>query len=122
MATPVFDWIDYLQLAKQLAADPDEASQRSSISRAYYCVYHKASERAVSAGFVGKHSHRAIWNVYDRECRKLSQLGYRMKKAREDADYESAVPRIAERVNVQLRNARNFLNLLAALGPLLPKP
>ena len=124
MATPVFDWSEYLRLAKQLAANPDEASQRSSISRAYYCVYHKALERAVSNGYVDPKSHWKLWVLYDRNadraCRKLSNIGSRMQKERVDADYDSAATRIAERMNVQLNRASDFLTRLSALAPRLP--
>jgi uncharacterized protein (UPF0332 family) len=126
MATPVFDWSEYLKLAKQLAANPDEASRRSSISRAYYCVYHKASERAVSTGYVDQQSHWKLWDVYDRNtdraCRKLSSIGSRMKKERVAADYDSAATRIAERMNVQLDRASDFLTRLSTLAPRLPLP
>ena len=94
MATPIFDWSGYLKLANQLATNPDEASQRSSISRAYYSVYHKASERAVSTGYVDQRSQWRLWDVYrrntDRGCRRLSDIGSRMKKERVAADYDSA--------------------------------
>lgn len=85
MASPFFDWSEYLRLANQLAANPDEASQRSSISRAYYCVYHKALERAVSSGYVDEQQHWKLWAVYgrntDKACRKLYDIGSRMKKS-----------------------------------------
>jgi len=42
-----FDWNEYLALARQLAARQrptvsDEALWRAAVSRAYYCVYHRA--------------------------------------------------------------------------------
>jgi hypothetical protein len=126
MATPVFDWSDYLKLANQLAANPDEASQRSSISRAYYCVYHKASERAVANGNVDQHSHWRLWELYggnaDRACRKLYNIGSRMKKERVAADYDPAAARIADRTITQLDQANDFLALLSAIPSGLPIP
>ena len=41
-----FDWRRYLALADEVAGDPREEMQRSSISRAYYCVYHLGLEYA----------------------------------------------------------------------------
>jgi hypothetical protein len=38
----MFYWLDYLDLARRLANDLEEASQRSSISRAYYAAFHTA--------------------------------------------------------------------------------
>ena len=126
MATPAFDWSEYLNLAVQLAANTDEASHRSSISRAYYSIYHKASERAVSAGYVDQHKHWQLWDMYgrntDRAYRKLSSIGSRMKKERIDADYDATATRIAERMNVQLQRAQDFLMRLSALAPGLPVP
>ena len=127
MAAPVFNWDEYLRLANQLATNADEASQRSSISRTYYCVYHKASERAVAAGYVDQKSHFKLWDVYsrnnaDRSCRKLNSIGTRMKKEREEADYNAAAPRITDRMTVQLSRANKFLLVLSTLGPGLPHP
>ena|SRR5579864_3157904 len=127
MATPGFDWSHYLTLATQLSANADEASQRSSMSRAYYCVYHKALERAVANGYINQRSHVDLWDLYnrnkaDRDCRKLFNIGTRMKKERVDADYERTAGRIADRMAVQLNRANFFLKLLGALSTGLPRP
>jgi len=87
MPSPVFDWSEYLTLANQLAANNDEASHRSAMSRAYYCVYHKATERAVASGCHDPKTHVGVWNLYsnnqnDRACLKLARMGDRMKKER----------------------------------------
>lgn len=123
---PVFDWSDYLRLANELAGNHDEAAQRSSISRAYYCVYHKALQRAVFTGYLDQRSHQKLWELYGRTgagaCRRLSDIGSRMKKERVAADYEPAVSRIADRMEVQLTRANSFLRRLSALAPGLPRP
>jgi uncharacterized protein (UPF0332 family) len=126
MAALTFDWSEYLKLAKQLAANTDEASQRSAISRAYYCVYHKVSERAISSGYVDQRSHFKLWDLYgnnaERTCRELRNLGSRMKKERVDADYNAGALRIADRTTIQLKWADDFLARLSALAPGLPRP
>jgi uncharacterized protein (UPF0332 family) len=127
MATSAFDWSEYLNLATRLSANADEASQRSAMSRAYYCVYHKASERAVLNGYVHEQSHHKLWAVYDRNssdksCRKLYNIGSRMKKERVAADYEPTVARLTERMTVQLSRASNFMARLSVLTPGLPLP
>jgi uncharacterized protein (UPF0332 family) len=125
-AAPGFDWSEYLTLARQLAAGANEAALRSAISRAYYCIYHKALDRAISSGYVDARSHQTLWALYggnpDRLCRKLSDLGSRMKKERVSADYEPIVPRLHERVDVQLWRASEFLRQLSTLKPGLPWP
>ena len=127
MSAPGFDWFHYLTLATQLSANADEASQRSSMSRAYYCVYHKALERAVANGYMDRRSHFELWELYNRNsadkvCRKLYGIGTRMKKERVDADYDRTAGRIADRMAVQLNRANSFLSRLGALPPGLPKP
>jgi uncharacterized protein (UPF0332 family) len=127
MGSLAFNWSDYLTLANQLSSNPDQASQRSAISRAYYCIYHKALERAVANGHMDQKSHIGNWDVYsrnsaDRDCRKLYDIGTRMKKERADADYDPNAPRIADRMNVQLNRANRFLARLAALPAGLPRP
>ena len=127
MAASSFDWSHFLSLATLLASNADEASQRNSISRAYYCVYHKASERAILMGYVDQKSHWKLWDLYDRNktdrnCRKLSFLGSRMHKERKEADYEATTPRLSERATVQLAHANKFVAILSTLGPGLPKP
>jgi uncharacterized protein (UPF0332 family) len=127
MATPAFDWSNYLTLATQLSANADEASHRSAISRAYYVVYHKASERAVANGYLDERSHVKLWELYERNkadavCRKLHTLGRRMKKERVDADYNPSAARITERMTVQLNRANYFLARLATLAPGRPAP
>ena len=127
MATPGFDWSHYLTVATRLSANADEASQRSSISRACYCIYHKASERAVANGYIDQKSHFELWALYDKNstdrlCRKLHSIGTRMKKERVEADYNPTATRITERMTVQLNRATYFLERLATLAAGLPVP
>jgi uncharacterized protein (UPF0332 family) len=126
MPAPLFDWSEYLTLANQLAANKDEASHRSAMSRAYYCVYHKAAQRAVAGGSPDPKSHVKIWDLYknsrnDKACIKLG-IGDRMKKERHEADYNPAAARIADRMKEQLRQANEFLLRLSALQPGSPNP
>jgi uncharacterized protein (UPF0332 family) len=126
MGAPAFNWSEFLRLANELSARADEASHRSSISRAYYCVYHTASDRAIFNGYVDKKSHRQLWDLYarnlDRDCRKLASIGLRMKKERVAADYDAAVGRITDRMAGQLNRANTFLAQLSALNVALPLP
>jgi hypothetical protein len=125
MGAPLFDWSDYLRLAKQLSAHTDEASQGTSISRAYYCIYHTALERAITNGYVDQQSHWKLWDIYHRNtraCRKLYNIGSRMKKERVAADYDPAAARINARMTAQLNWANNFLTQLSILAPGLPIP
>ena len=125
-----FDWTDFLTLAEELATKTDEASQRTAISRAYYCVFNLASARAQSK--VGPRpknapSHQWCWDQYistpNLTCRQLGNTGDRMKRMRVDADYTAAkIPRLDDEVQRMLEDAHQFLADLATLDPKYPRP
>ena len=78
MSGASFDWAEYLRLAITLSQNPDEASHRTSISRAYYSVFHAASARAIGNGFpAGNNSHEGIWKIFakdtSKDARRLAQ-------------------------------------------------
>jgi len=126
MAATPFNWSNYLTLAIALSANADEASDRSSISRAYYSVYHTASDRATSLGYVrpGRSEHAALWSHYqsrsDNRCRKLGAIGLRMKRRRVQADYDAKAQLITANVPLQIADANNFFNRLQNLPANLP--
>ena len=126
MAASPFNWSDYLTLAVTLSNNTDEASRRSSISRAYYSVYHTASDRAVSLGYTppGRSEHAALWSHYqsrpDSGCKKLGAIGFRMRRRRVEADYHSVLPQILANVLSQIADANNFANRLQHLPGHLP--
>jgi uncharacterized protein (UPF0332 family) len=128
MAATPFNWSNYLTLAITLSGNADEASHRSSISRAYYSVYHTASDRATSLGYVppGWSQHAALWSHYqsrsDNRCKKLGAIGLRMKRRRVQADYHANAQQITANVPNQIADANNFLNRLQSLPAHLPNP
>jgi uncharacterized protein (UPF0332 family) len=123
-----FDWHNFLTLAEELAAGFDEASKRTAISRAYYCVFNLAVARAVSK--VGPRpkdtpSHQWCWDQWtlDPACRQLGNTGDRMKRMRHKADYNPKDnPRMDDDVRRMLEEAHQFLAALAALDPEYPRP
>lgn len=126
-----FDWKDFLSLARRLATSTDdEASQRTAISRAYYCVFNLAFARA--EGTVGPKPrdasyHQWCWDQYtgtnDRACKQLGNTGQRMKARRVRADYKDAdIRRLDDEVQRNLEDARGFLAALLALNPRYPLP
>jgi hypothetical protein len=125
-----FDWNDFLALAQRLANEPDDASKRTAISRAYYSIFNLAFERAESTA--GKYAgnegfHKWCWNKYtttsDRDCQRIGNLGDRMKRKRVIADYKSDdIPRLADEVRSALMNVRSFTWHIARLNPRHPLP
>ena len=125
-----FDWNNFLSLAEQLALNDNDASKRTAISRAYYCVYNLAFARAEST--VGEKPRRATyhqwcWDQYigtdDPGCRQLGITGQRMKESRVRADYKAAnILRLDDEVERTLLDAQEFLADLATLDPQYPRP
>ena len=125
MAAAPFNWNEYLNLATTLSGNADEASQRTAISRAYYVAFHAATLHAKPNGYAER-SHGRLWKMYaadaDPNARRISALGNQMKRARDDADYVSAVPRVADVMNQQLAAANAFTALLAQVPETSPQP
>jgi hypothetical protein len=125
-----FDFFNYLTLAEELATRPDEASKRSSISRAYYSVYNIAFERAERTagpypGGVG--FHQWCWEKYtktpDIACKQIGLAGDRMKRRRVKADYKPPdIPRLDDEVQLTLTEARQFHLDISALNATHPLP
>src|SRR2546422_3835357 len=125
-----FDCDNFLILAKELATKTDEASHRTAISRAYYCVFNLASARAeskVGPRPIDAPSHQWCWDQYlgtfNLACRQLGNTGDRMKRLRVRADYGAAdIFRLDDEVRRILEDARQFLTDLVALDARYPRP
>jgi hypothetical protein len=124
-----FDWNEYLTLAEQLAQVNDEASKRSSVSRAYYSAFHDALSRAEQkcGPKQGGNSHQWCWDKYmytlDPACNQIGIDGDRLKAKRVKADYNAeAIKRLDEYVARALADARSLKQRIAALDPQCPRP
>lgn len=124
-----FDWSHYLILARELGGRQDEASLRSSISRAYYFVYHLGLQRAQSNEFqlkLDEGTHAQLWSIFsgnpEPECQRLATIANRMKEKRVRADYKASFDRISEEIPGMLADAQNFAAGLARLDARHPKP
>lgn len=131
-----FDFTEFLTLAEALSGRPDEASKRSSISRAYYAAFHVAFSRAEAN--VGSYRARPVqyqrmpthawcWlqyiNTNDVTCQRIGLNGDRMKKRRTDADYEKKdIVNLQAEVQRQIADVRQLLQDIAALNPNYPRP
>jgi hypothetical protein len=124
-----FDWSQYLTLATELAARNDEASLRSSISRAYYYVYHLALQRAQKNDFelnLADGTHWQLWAIYsgnpEPDCQRLATIANRLRDKRVKADYKPEFPRISEEVPGVLTDVQEFADVLLRLPDRHPKP
>src|ERR1035441_1392228 len=126
-----FQWNDYLDLAKKLAAAAgDHASLRSAVSRAYYCAFNIALSRAKANEYRTPQdgsggSHDLLWELYgrndNRTCAQLAVLGQRMKRRRVKADYRLTFDKLEDEVQLAIIDAEDCLRLLSSLPTELPK-
>ncbi len=119
----MFDWDTYLDLAEKLAGEPDEASQRSAVSRAYYAAFCSArnkleDENKFKPTGRGK-DHEKVWNLFqtstDKDRRRIGCFGNGLRIRRGKVDYENEVPDLAKFVADASKNARKLLSGLRSL-------
>jgi len=82
----VFDWLEYLKLARDLAGQSagiacEEARIRTSVSRCYYAAYHKALNYLTDVEKYSipsrPESHREVRELYHKLYEKHSDSSYR---------------------------------------------
>jgi len=127
MAAQAFDWAQYHRVANELSTHADECYLRTSISRAYYYIFHLGRQRVVDNGFplTRGDAHKQVWEKFssspDPQCRKLAEDAKRLKEKRERADYEPFYARIDSDAPVVVGLATQFAAELARLNAALPR-
>ena len=114
-----FDWSAYRVVAETLKGNTDEASQRSAISRAYYCAYHQAlSHLAEHHKFQlseDRPAHDQVWREFSSKglsYREVWNKGDKLKKLRVDADYRSNAVISADTTAISLKLADRIVECL----------
>ena len=117
----VFGWRQYLTLAHRLAGEPlgslSEAESRSSVSRAYYSLFHLAM--ASAEGFVSRgvgDDHVALQKHWQRG--KRASIGFWLRDLHQwrlQCDYDDVIDNLQEMVELALTTAEQILSIL-------PKP
>jgi hypothetical protein len=118
-----FEWREFLPIADELAQRDDEAARRTAIGRAYYAALGVALRRLPPAERATVHPgnvHDRTWELYARstvlECRRLGNLGYRIRNRRRRADYRDEPPVQATQAWQTIADARAMLTLLDRHG------
>jgi len=108
----------YLDLARVLADQGDEASNRTAISRAYYAVFCSIRNRLKQQGTLprvrrGRSRHRIVWDhlrASERTHEKLlGERGARLQNHRQRADYEDTLTDLPRMVETALLTAEQML-------------
>lgn len=96
----MFDWEDYLQLAENLhereGSAPQEAQERTAISRAYYAAFHDALQHAPPrVRNARRKKHQKLIDHYEAghtsEEQKVGRLLGALRDNRNKADYEAEI-------------------------------
>jgi uncharacterized protein (UPF0332 family) len=122
----MFDWTSYLVLARELAKQPDEASRRTAVSRAYYAIFNKARVLLEGEGAVISATGRAhddIWRTLEgagRGRRRLGAEGKRLREMRRKADYAGMVISLEKVTADVLATAESLNRLVDAESALKP--
>ncbi len=111
----LFDWSQYLILAKDLSTRSDEAALRSSISRAYYAAYHHAKTYCASKSIPiinsggGNSDHYDLWETFGKRAgttfAAVHTMGNRLKRKRVNADYDANISGLAGIVADSIRDS-----------------
>jgi len=122
-----FDWSEYLNLAQELAGQAvglscQEAKSRSAISRAYYAAYCKARNHLRSEGHAiprGGQAHTYVRDQFKNSPYKVRKgVGAhlnRLRKDRNQADYDDTVTRLSAKTKKALRLAKVVISKLSSL-------
>lgn len=94
----MFEWADFLNVARELGSSEEEASLRTAVGRAYYSAFHAACRYVRNQGVnLPRHgaAHEEVLKALESGKRheKAAALQLRrLKKSRTEADYELAPP------------------------------
>jgi hypothetical protein len=121
----MFDWGEYLDQARRLAAGGDEAGYRSAISRAYYSAFGLACRRLRDVEHLPVpntgQAHQYVWTTLaassppDAKRAAIAAGGRRLRYRRGLADYDDVVADLALLSSECLAEAQRVVALLNAL-------
>ena len=123
-----FAWSEYLTVAEALVDGrgtlaPEEACCRAAISRAYYAAYgvarsHARDNERLSLQRTGGDHQRVLLHYRcrpDRAHQEIAELLFRLRRQRNQADYDDQKPSTVAGAHTALRRARQVLAGLETL-------
>ena len=124
-----FDWLEYLDLAQELARPPtgpssQEARLRSAISRSYYAAFCKArnhlrdkegDDTIPSGGQVHSYVRNQFMGNSDRVRKKVGENLNQLRIYRNKADYDDIVAGLPATTKRVLKQAKRVISTLGNL-------
>ena len=124
-----FTWGAYLSVAEVLVRErgilaPEEACCRAAISRAYYAVYgmarnHARDHEQLSLQRTGGDHQRVLLHYRrrsDRTHQQVAELLFRLRRQRNQADYNDQMPTAIASAHAALHRAQQALTALESLS------
>lgn len=121
MSSMVFDWNQYLELARELEGRRDESALRSAASRAYYSVFCQARNWLEARGWTRPpvDVHASVWREFrnsgDFKRKQIGIDGTRLKRMRVMADYFDTLLNPSSHARDAVIKATGVLALLRGL-------
>lgn len=119
----MFDWWDFLGVAERMAGTSDEAERRTAISRTYYAAFGTALAWRKGCRYFETledgSDHQRLWAEFkesaDGDERYIGELGSRLRRRRNAADYWPRVDELGDMVADSIEDARYLRELLDTL-------
>jgi hypothetical protein len=120
------NWDENLVLARALAQQPFEVTQRAAVSLAYYGAFNLARrwlEANVGPVDNGR-AHQQVWQTFaaaagvtegDDRWRLLGRLGDSLRRFRNQVDYDDEVEDLLARATGALHSAERMIGIVAEL-------
>lgn len=122
-----FNWVDYIVFAQEITGEhklvSEEACYRIAISRSYYGAYCLARNFAVNVDGIkvpkGSGAHKAVQNHFrndeDSIKKQISRNLYRLRKDRNDADYQDLCDGLDAKALKSIKRAESIKDKLQDL-------
>lgn len=112
----------YLDLAKILASQPDSASRRSAIDRAYYAVFLFSRDELTSKGYItpyySTNDHRYVSdNLKLYLARDIGNNEDRLRRARNSVTYDTRDIRLELSLQTIIDSAEKIIQAVSGLRP-----
>jgi len=112
-----FNWIEFIELSEKLIDNfKDQASFRTSISRAYYGAFCLARDKK-QINSTDKNVHKIVIETFQKSSnineKKVGKILYDLRKSRNEADYQTNKSFDLNNTKRIIQKSREIVNLLS---------
>jgi uncharacterized protein (UPF0332 family) len=112
-----FNWVEFIELSEKLIDNfKDQASFRTSISRAYYGAFCLARDKK-QINSSDKNVHKIVIEIFQKSNnineKKIGKILFDLRKARNEADYQTNKSFNLDDTKRMIQKSRKIINLLS---------